>query len=423
VMCDSLQRLRNLVREGKLEITQILSPPRSMSTILEIALAQSADAQVHEPFRVMAGKKDVVQACDTILAKVRELSRTNTGPHRIVVKDIAEFTPLEWQAWMPLVQHFVFIVREPLLQTHSLMQVSARYALSRHLPRQIAKTVWRALRAGCPTSLVGLAEQQAHNLLHPVFGCRARPDAEQMRRALPAIQQSVFTLNDNSYRILISTMNAVEEHVRTLPTKTLVVLEGLGLKMAPARTLERITTTFGWSGTPATPWTEGVGNRFYDRYPIGGVDENGVTNSLWHRRAALSHRIDPIDPQQDAPPTLRWFPALLQDQICRQGLPTYMRILMHPKVVSLPTAEELVAPLSGITSGARLEDINPVATYATAATLKKRNLESRRLRVLDDLQSRLRESYGERFELAFDVIDATVEGGHDGRRPAPLRGR
>lgn len=419
--CEPLPCLRELVRAGNLEITQILSPPRTLSTILEIALAQSADAQVHEPFRLIARKKDIALGYDTILAKVRELQQTHTGPLRIVVKDIAESTPPEWQAWMPLVQHFIFIVREPLLQTHSLVQVSARQALSRRRPRQIARTVWRAFRAGCSPSLFRLAEQQAHDLLHPLLGCRTRPDAERMRRVLPAAQQSAFIFNDVSYRLLLSALDAVEEHVRTSPTKTLVVLNGLGLKMAPARTLERITRACGWSAIPSTIWTRGVGDQFSDRHPLDGVDARGVTNSLWHRRAVMSHGIDAIDPQRDAPPPLRWFPPRLQDQICRQGLPAYMRILLHQRVVSLPTAEELVAPLSGTSSGERLEDVNPVAAYATAAALTMRSRERRSVTSLDDLRARLRGRRDQHFGPAFDVIDASVAGGHDdGRPPTPV---
>jgi hypothetical protein len=408
VECDALKNLRHLVSEGKLEITQILSPPRTLSTILEIALAQSVDGQIHEPFRIMAKKKDLIRGYDTIYTKVKALGHTHKGPIRIVVKDIAEFTPPEWQVWMPLVQNFAFIIREPLLQTRSLINISAMQALSRHRPHHIAGTLLRAIRSDRSISMLTLAEQQAYELLQSIFGYEGKAKTERISSILPCIEQSVFDFNDVSYRLFLSAMESVEDHLLTSPLKHLIVLDGLGLKMAPARTLEKITRTFGWNATPITKWTTGVGSSFYDRNPIQGVDEHGVTNSPWHRRAAMSNRIDPIDPLQDSPPPLSWFTALLRDQICRHSLPTYMRVLLHPSVVSLPTEDELEAPLRGLSSGDRLEDINPVATYATASALRVRSIDNRSRTTLNNLQIRLRSRFDKLYSTAFDVIDAIV---------------
>lgn len=410
--CDALKNLRDLVSKGELEITQILSPPRTLSTILEIALAQSVDGQIHEPFRIMAKKKDLIRGYDTIYTRVKALGHPYKGPIRIVVKDIAEFTPQEWQTWMPLVQNFAFIIREPLLQTRSLINVSAVQALSRHRPHHIVGTLLRAMRNDRSINLFTLAKQQTYELLQSIFGyeAKAKTKAERINRIIPCIEQSVFDFNDVSYRLFLSAMESVEDHLLTSPRKRMIVLDGLGLKMAPARTLEKITRTFGWNATPIKKWTNGVGDRFYDRNPIQGVDEHGVTNSPWHRRAAMSNRIDPIDPLQDAPPPLCWFTALLRDQICRHSLPTYMRVLLHPSVMSLPTIEELEAPLRGLSSVYRLEDINPVATYATASALKVRSIDSQSRTTLDNLQTRLRSRFNKFYSIAFDVIDAIVVG-------------
>ena len=85
-----------------------------------------------------------------------------------------------------------------------------------------------------------------------------------------------------------------------------------------------------------------------------------------------------------------------------------MRVLLHPSMVSLPTADELEAPLRGLSSGDRLEDINPVATYATASALRVRSIDNQSRTTLDNLQTRLRSRFDKLYSIAFDVIDAIV---------------
>jgi|GEM_PF-3125461 len=405
---SAFRKLQQLVSQGNLEITHILSPPRTMSTILEVALTEAVHGQIHEPFRKITKRNNIQRGFETILARVEELHQIHAGPIQIVVKDIAEFTPEQWRVWMPLVQNYVFIVREPHLQTRSLIKLSAIQALSPKNPFQIARTQLRGILSERSLGRFFLTTLQALEFVRSKLTADVQTGEEKIRNTLPYIENAILSFNRDTYRSLSHYLESVEEHLLESPHKNLIIVHGLGLKMIPAETLGRIADVLGWKDLPALGWSKSVGRKFYDQNPIGGIDKQGVINSPWHRRAATSDHIDRIDPIRDAPPPLAWFPALIGELICTECLPVYTKFLLHPAVVSLPSQDQLMAPLEGLVGGERLEDINPVVAYATAAALKVRAPDIHGQKKLDELQLSLRRRFAELHGKAFDIIDRTV---------------
>lgn len=405
---NTLHKLRQLVSQGHLQITHILAPPRTMSTILEVALSQAVHSQIHEPFRKITKRKNIQRGFETILLRVEELRQMHAGPIQIVIKDISEFTPAEWAAWMPLVQNFVFVVREPHLQTRSLIKLSAIQALSPKNPSEIVKIQLKGILQERSFGRFFLARQQANDFFRSKFTGVVKPREECIQDAFPHLESAVLNFNRDTYRMLLHYLEAVEEHLLDSPHKKLVIVDGLGLKMEPVITLGRIADRFGWDDVAVLGWSKSVGGLFYDRDAAGAVNVRRAINNPWNRRAVSSDRIDKIQAVEDAPAPLAWFPTSIGKLICTDLLPIYMRFLMHPSVVSLPSRDQLTSPLQGLAGKETLGDINPVAAYAAAAVLNIRAEDIGSQETLDELRLKLRGRFAEWHGRAFDIIDQAV---------------
>ncbi len=406
---NTLHKLRQLVSQGHLQITHILAPPRTMSTILEVALSQAVHSQIHEPFRKITKRKNTQRGFETILLRVEELRQMHAGPIQIVIKDISEFTPEEWATWMPMVQNFVFVVREPHLQTRSLIKLSVIQALSSKTLSELVRILRLGILHERSLGRLFLARQQALEFLRLKFTGAVKTEEERIQDALPHIESGILSLNRGTYRLLLHYLQAVEEHLLDSPHKKLVIVDGLGLKMEPAITLGRIADRFGWGNLAVLGWSKSVGGLFYDRDADGGDNKQRAIKNSWNRRAVSSTRIDKIDVLQDAPAPLAWFPTSIQELICSDLLPIYMQFLMHPSVVSLPSQDQLTSPLQGLTGKVTLGDINPVAAYAAAAVLNIRAEVIGSQEALDELRLRLRGRFVEWHGQAFDIIDQAVK--------------
>ncbi len=134
--------LQKLVQSGALQITWIDSIARSNSTALEIALTESPDyqGQINEPYRqthnMLRKTGDTSDALNETARFILEQGFTRWGlehasettPVRIVIKDMADAIPEEdWQHIRPLIKNSITLIRDPLKQIGSLVELSENY--------------------------------------------------------------------------------------------------------------------------------------------------------------------------------------------------------------------------------------------------------------------------------------------------------
>ncbi|MEM7538684.1 MAG: hypothetical protein AAF639_41355 [Chloroflexota bacterium] len=118
-----LNMLQQYKDSGQLAIYYIDAPPRTAGSALHRAIAQATDADAYEPFHIppnafMKGLEGIHAQVEAALARPARPDK----PVRIVVKEIARYlNEEEWQQWSQLVDHFVFVVRDPLLQLYSMV--------------------------------------------------------------------------------------------------------------------------------------------------------------------------------------------------------------------------------------------------------------------------------------------------------------
>ena len=123
---DYYQILMQMVKDGSLDVIYVISPPRTFSTVMEIALTELGDGQIHEPFHKRS-RKTFNEGCKLIYDRVlwlqNKLDRRNI---RLIIKDLSKsLSEDDWKKLQKLAQRFVFTVREPSRQLFSL---ATRYA-------------------------------------------------------------------------------------------------------------------------------------------------------------------------------------------------------------------------------------------------------------------------------------------------------
>ncbi len=123
-------QLSESIANGNLEIYHVIAPPRNSSTAVERALSNSPDihAQINDPWCIYDTDREA-QTYDYILRRFQDAqTQTRTNPIRIVIKDIADYIPPgdAWQRMTSIVRHTIFLIREPLLATESLMRIMAK---------------------------------------------------------------------------------------------------------------------------------------------------------------------------------------------------------------------------------------------------------------------------------------------------------
>lgn len=118
----AFHQLKTAVERGEITVVHIDAVPRSLSTVLEIACAQLADAQVNEPFN--RGRCDLDAAAQDVLDAAREVERTQKTQTSIMVvtKTIASEIHPAFDAWSEISGHMIFAVRHPLVQLASLAE-------------------------------------------------------------------------------------------------------------------------------------------------------------------------------------------------------------------------------------------------------------------------------------------------------------
>lgn len=117
------EALKNMVKEGKLTIKLILSPPRTGSTLMESSFSKNGmiDAHVHEPFIVLRKVKAEV-GYKKIYDTVCLLKKESTQQKHLVIKEMSHWlmTNNEHEHFLELVEiPIIILIRNPLLNTES----------------------------------------------------------------------------------------------------------------------------------------------------------------------------------------------------------------------------------------------------------------------------------------------------------------
>jgi len=117
----SYKNLIDLHNENKFSIVCIDAIPRSMSTVLEIALAEIADLQLNEVFN--RGMSDLEHSSQTLHELIEPFLRETSEGVKVISKNIAsEIGTNNFKQWIKLSEVVVFTIREPILQTVSLIE-------------------------------------------------------------------------------------------------------------------------------------------------------------------------------------------------------------------------------------------------------------------------------------------------------------
>jgi len=109
-----------MYQNGEFSLVNICSVPRSMSTILEISLAEIFDAQVNEVFN--RGQSDLEVASKSILDILNE-KRKAYGKFILITKNISsEIAETNYLSLLEVSDLLIFTIRDPLIQTASLIE-------------------------------------------------------------------------------------------------------------------------------------------------------------------------------------------------------------------------------------------------------------------------------------------------------------
>lgn len=114
-------KLIDLYAKNKFSIVCIDAIPRSMSTVLEIALTEIVDTQLNEVFN--RGVSDLEYSSQMLYNLMEPFLKETDGRVKVVSKNIAsEIGTNNFKQWMKLSEVVVFTIREPILQTVSLIE-------------------------------------------------------------------------------------------------------------------------------------------------------------------------------------------------------------------------------------------------------------------------------------------------------------
>lgn len=370
-------RLKAMVERGDLKIHFIDGLQRTLSTVLQISLAQLTDGQLHEPFHNASQDRlkrggvfgyDFDGGCDSICDRAEALMAEHARrPVTLVVKELAKYLPPEdYKRFLPLTESVVFIDREPHLQTYSLLRLRA--------------------------------EQEHGGKLTPagVLG------------ANDSVVEKALAYDSSSREAMQEHFSLLEEYRKARPDYRVVFASGLSFLADPRAALERIAERVGFlDGLDAEgradavrrlerDWTRSTGNNFHGLYTEAAIGDDGITTSKWLGQAVRSTTFQTLGKKEDEPPPLGAFPARAQDHLLQYGLPNYLDALTHPDNMSRLTPEQLDTLRFGAEQR-RLEDINPIEAYALALAAGGKGLA-------ENIMKRIRNDHPEH-AAAFGVID------------------
>jgi len=356
----SRSELKQFVDSGKLGITQVISPTRTISTALSIALAENGDGQVQEPLHHLR-RCSFDEGLEIILNRAQFIQGEKEGEGKIglVVKDIAKYVSVEeWKELLGLVDHVVFTIREPSQFLFSLVQ------------------------------------RRANDMVK--FGSAGLSREEVLER-IPNIPEKLW--RDGSWERIDRLLEIAESE----NSGKLVIVSGLSLRFDPFGTMERLSERFGWlpfNKNMVNNWTVASGANFFNPPPKyatsnynTGLDEDGVVLTEYYRSAVQSSGFRPLDKEKDGPVDMKIFTSAMQEYLLGEVWPVYFRLLSHGLNISRPTIEQLNQ--TRCQGDLRFYQINPVEVFALLGGYSELDdsQETIRQQLLDGARNKLKRDH------------------------------
>jgi len=320
-MINSYQGLQQLVKQKRLEIIYVIAPPRTMSTVIHIALTQSCDGQIMEPFNLK--KRDGFnEGCQLILNRVNQIfDEKGRWPIRLVIKDIAKNIKFkEWQSIKNIFSYCVFTVREPTLSLSSLLIRRANDYDSNELSY---------------SAVIRRAESLSKEYWHDISW-------RKIDRFLTDVEEEF------NYRFPVS------------------IISSLSLCLDPIGTMRKLSVKFGWkpfNHQLVKDWQKAIGT---DIYSPPYINQDPITykkrffRNTWIKKAIWSTSFKPLDQAQDSPRDIGQWPKKMQKYLLEEVLPVYVRFVGHDFNDSRP-------PIRKVN---KLIKINPLEAYVLLSTYK-----------------------------------------------------
>jgi hypothetical protein len=303
---DYYNTLKELAKNGHLEILYIVSPPRTLSTILEICLSEYGDGQIHEPFHKRR-RLDFNDGCRIIYERYLYLSDKLNKKHiKLVIKDLSKFVKLdEWQMLLEISNRFVFTVREPSRQIFS---VASRYAND-------------------------LDNYDVDNLSY-----------EQILSNLDRIPFE--DLADKYWRNLQYLFDATVEHLnsRVGKNKCVAIVSGITFRHDVADSITKLLLQLNiklaldkFIGN----WSVGSSKNFYrPEYIINNTDKDkDFRNGAWLGSALNSTEFNKLNLEDDSPVDIGIYDKKLQNYFLTDILPVYVDMYFNKYNVCKPSIE------------------------------------------------------------------------------------
>ncbi len=339
---DYYSKLKELVSNDRLEILYIMSPPRTLSTILEIALAEYGDGQIHEPFH-RRNRKSFNNGCRIIYERVCELqSLSGKNSIKLVIKDISKYvTPDEWRLLTEIANRFIFTIREPSRQMFSL---ASRYA-------------------------------------NDVNDLEDSLNYKQIIANLPKIPFDDLAANywENTLQLLKIT----EEHVRTVRSsrihKYLLVISSASFRYDIDGSVKKLLARLELKVSPQTilkDWRVGSGKNFFRPSAVMGniIEDKNISKGPWLGRAINSRSFSSINIKQDSPQDIDIYDKSLQRYFLQTILPTFVEIYLSESNACKPDPSSV---LSQDFIKSALAKINPIESYLLTKSLLPQNPNQR----------------------------------------------
>lgn len=445
--------LQKVNTEG-VRIIGLISPPRVVSTAIEIAIAESPDidGQINEPFHLsVTAQEDLSQnaeqrAYGDILRRIEE-TQAKAGRKNVtlVMKEMAKNVApgAAFDRWQSITDKQVVILRNPLSNTESIIRKLAEvmaerpdltgvnlndYAkargftdesgLGRHwdaLVKHVKKTndyrpLGDALKEIFPKSNLyrqdpemqaayldlatnETAKKAGFSSLDEFAAKAGHPSWKTMRRS-KAGMETYAPILDAQFAFMNAGWESMSQHLPQM--KNPVIIDSTVLRAAPVETMRELSRYLGirFDEKMVSGWERANGENF-DR----GHGRTG--SSVFIQKAVTSTGINKPD---EVPLPLANFPPDFQDYLTQKAIPAYTRMMAsrhrlgaHGKLADTALLE------SAVTDGTKLKDRDPVFSYTLIATDADYPAAEKAQAL-----AKIRQQYDERYGEAFTAIDRTV---------------
>ncbi|NBO18483.1 MAG: hypothetical protein EBV03_04505 [Proteobacteria bacterium] len=447
-------KVKEKIAQDGVRIIGMISPPRVVSTALEIALAESpdVDGQINEPFHLSVTKPDEnglsreERAYADILRRIEETqARTGRKNVTLVMKEMAKnIAPGDqFTRWVDITDKHIVLVRNPLSNTESIIRkvsdiIEERPDLVNFNLNDHAADKGYHDKSGMGKHWQALVEHAKESLDYRPLGPALAQffPSSNLYRFDPPMQQAYLnhatdevarkagsgSLNEfaqqagfpdwktmrqqqpdtNAYKPILDVMFAfrnagwesLHEHRPHLHDR--IVVDSTVLRSDPDRAMSAISDYLGIRFDPkmVSGWERASGSNF-DR----GHEKKGSSTFIY--KAVNSTGFN--KPQEKPMPVDR-FPEQFQPYLLQVAIPAYISTLQDPHRIG-PTSKSSIEDLLDdmVMPGIKLRDRDPVFAYAVTAVDKGMSHEEKA-----PMLKAIRAAHAKEYGDAFDAIDKSI---------------